>query len=56
MRRLTYEPRSQTKHQVDLTYFTAFLGHRSKYSYEYYLCKLLTYSHQIFASEYVGIS
>jgi len=43
----TNEPCMQNKKEVTLTYFTEFLGHRRKYLYVYYLCKLLTYSHQI---------
>jgi len=31
---------------IPVIYFTRFLDHCRKYLYMYYLCKLLTYSHQ----------
>jgi len=44
----TNEPWSETKDQVDLTYFVGFLGHHStKNLYVHYLCKSLTYGHHI---------
>ena len=47
MHRPTNEPWSETKNQVDLTHFTEFLGRHRKNFYVYYVCKLLTYGHQI---------
>jgi len=35
------------QNQVDLTYFTGFLGRPIKYLYVYHLCRLLIYGHQI---------